>query len=124
MNEPFNRTELLVTVIARLLDGCRHVVVGAASPIPGSAALMVRARTGGALRVNVLGSQRHNSFTNGGVETFDLAAQGRIDAFFLGGGQIDGEANINLVGFQAFFDPFTSLLARNREWNQTIRLLE
>src|SRR5690606_4821380 len=26
------------------------------------------------------------------------AAQGRIDAFFLGGGQIDGEANINLVG--------------------------
>ena len=53
---------------------------------------------GGALRVNVLGSQRHNNFTNGGVETFDLAAQGRIDAFFLGGGQIDGEANINLVG--------------------------
>ena len=26
------------------------------------------------------------------------AAQGRIDAFFLGGGQIDGAANINLVG--------------------------
>jgi glutaconate CoA-transferase, subunit B len=98
MSEPFNRTELLVTVIARLLEGCRHVVVGASSPIPGSAALMVRALTGGALRVNVLGSQRNNSFTNGGVETFDLAAQGRIDAFFLGGGQIDGEANINLVG--------------------------
>ena len=34
MTEPFNRTELLVTAIARLLDGCRHVVVGAASPIP------------------------------------------------------------------------------------------
>jgi glutaconate CoA-transferase subunit B len=29
---------------------------------------------------------------------FDCAAQGRIDAFFLGGGQIDGQANINLVG--------------------------
>ena len=27
-----------------------------------------------------------------------MAAQGRIDAFFLGGGQIDGQANINLVG--------------------------
>jgi glutaconate CoA-transferase subunit B len=50
------------------------------------------------MRINVLGSQRHNSFTNGGVETFDLAAQGRVDAFFLGGGQIDSEANINLVG--------------------------
>lgn len=98
MTEPFNRSELLISGIARLLDGCRHVVVGASSPIPGAAALLARAQTGGALRVNLLGSRRHNQFTNGGVETFDLAAQGRIDAFFLGGGQIDGEANINLVG--------------------------
>jgi len=29
---------------------------------------------------------------------FDCAAQGRLDAFFLGGGQIDGSGNINLVG--------------------------
>jgi glutaconate CoA-transferase subunit B len=50
------------------------------------------------LRVNVLGATRNNTFTNGGVELFDLAAQGRIDAFFLSGGQIDGQANINLVG--------------------------
>ena len=35
---------------------------------------------------------------NGSVELFDLAAQGRIDAFFLGGGQIDGQGSINLVG--------------------------
>lgn len=91
-------TELLIAVIAGLLEGCRHVVVGASSPIPGAAALLARSRSGGRLHVNVLGSQRYNSFTNGGVETFDLAAQGRVDAFFLGGGQIDGEANINLVG--------------------------
>lgn len=96
--EPFTRAELLITVIGRLLEGCRHVIVGAASPIPGAGALLMRARSGGALHVDVLGSRRHNSFTNGGVETFDLAAQGRVDAFFLGGGQIDGEANINLVG--------------------------
>jgi len=50
------------------------------------------------MRVSVLGSRRNNFFTNGGVELFDLAAQGRIDAFFLGGGQIDGQGNINLVG--------------------------
>ena len=94
----FSPTELLIAVTARLLEGCRHVIVGASSPIPGSAALLVRELTNGALRVTVLGSRRNNSFTNGGVETFDLAAQGRVDAFFLGGGQIDGEANINLVG--------------------------
>ena len=48
--------------------------------------------------VTILGSRRHNALNGGGVELFDMAAQGRLDAFFLGGGQIDGEANINLVG--------------------------
>lgn len=92
------RTELLISTIARLLEGSRHVAVGASSPIPGAAALLARRLSGGTLRVTILGSRRNNFFTNGGVELFDLAAQGRIDAFFLGGGQIDGEGNINLVG--------------------------
>jgi glutaconate CoA-transferase subunit B len=102
MNSSFSRAELLVAVISRLLDGCRHVVVGASSPIPGAAALLRRELTledsQGAMRVTILGSNRYNAFTNGGVETFDMAAQGRIDAFFLGGGQIDGRGNINLIG--------------------------
>ncbi len=93
-----SRTELLIAAIARLLAGCRHVAVGQSSPIPGSGALLARRLSGGALRVSVLGSRRNNFFTDGGVELFDLAAQGRIDAFFLGGGQIDGQGNINLVG--------------------------
>jgi Coenzyme A transferase len=92
------KTEILIATIARLLAGCRSVVIGNQSPIPGSAALVARELSGGALRVTILGSRRHTDFTNGGVETFDRAAQGRVDAFFLGGGQIDGEANINLVG--------------------------
>jgi len=94
----FSPTELLVTVIARLLHGCAHVAVGASSPIPGAGALLARSQSGSSMRVSVLGSIKDNFFTSGGVELFDLAAQGRIDAFFLGGGQIDGQANINLVG--------------------------
>lgn len=90
--------ELLITTVADMLRGLRHVAVGAQSPIPGSAALLARARSGGSLRVSMLGSEAHNPFTDGGRELFDCAAQGRIDAFFLGGGQIDGQANINLVG--------------------------
>jgi len=62
----------------------------------------MRELSAGAMKVTVLGSRRNNSYTDGGVETFDLAAQGRVDAFFLGGGQIDGEANINLVGTGAY----------------------
>jgi len=92
------RAVLLIDVLARLLAGAGHVAVGALSPIPGTAALLARALSGGAMRVTVLGSSRHNAFTDGGRELFDCAAQGRIDAFFLGGGQIDGGANLNLVG--------------------------
>jgi glutaconate CoA-transferase, subunit B len=89
--------ELLIGTLASMLAGLRHVAVGAASPIPGAAALLARATDPG-LRVSILGSERHNPFTDGGRELFDCAAQGRIDAFFLGGGQIDGSADINLVG--------------------------
>ena len=98
----YSGRELLIATIADLLDGVSHVAVGASSPIPAAAAMLLRARsemTGRRrLRISILGSQQHNFFTNGGVELFDCAAQGRVDAFFLGGGQIDGEANINLVG--------------------------
>jgi glutaconate CoA-transferase, subunit B len=96
------RQETLIACVARLLDGLRHVAVGASSPIPAAGAMLVRAQDEGAgrepLRISILGSEEHNFFTNGGVELFDCAAQGRMDAFFLGGGQIDGEGNINLVG--------------------------
>jgi glutaconate CoA-transferase subunit B len=90
--------ELLIATLAAMLAGLRHVAVGAASPIPAAAALLARERSHGRLRVSILGSERYNPFTDGGKELFDCAAEGRIDAFFLGGGQIDGEANINLVG--------------------------
>jgi glutaconate CoA-transferase subunit B len=53
----------------------------------------------------LVGSQRHNPFTDGGRELFDCAAQGRIDAFFLSGGQIDGEGNINLVSIGDYRRP-------------------
>lgn len=98
----YSARELLIATIADLLDGVRHVAVGASSPIPAAGAMLLRARNEmngrERVRISILGSQEHNFFTNGGVEIFDCAAQGRIDAFFLGGGQIDGQANINLVG--------------------------
>lgn len=98
--------ERLIVTIASLLKGVRHVAVGASSPIPAAGAMLLRAlaeRDGAPrVRISILGSREHNFFTNGSVELFDCAGQGRIDAFFLGGGQIDGEANINLVGTGAY----------------------
>jgi glutaconate CoA-transferase, subunit B len=103
----YTREELLICAIARMLEGCRNIAVGTASPIPGSAALLVQALTGGASRASILGSNIHNPFNDGGPELFDRAGQGRVDAFFLGGGQIDGEANINLVSTGPYPEPDT-----------------
>jgi glutaconate CoA-transferase subunit B len=93
--------ELLVAVICRLLEGCRHIAVGVSSPIPGAAALLRRAldrEAGRRTKVSIIGAETPAFRIEGGVDLFDCAGQGRIDAFFLSGGQIDGRANINLVG--------------------------
>ena len=83
-------------MIARLIGDAAHVAVGAASPIPATACALLAAR-GQALRVSLLHKRKGNPFSEGSRELFDLAGQGRIDVFFLGGAQIDGEANVNLV---------------------------
>lgn len=88
---------LLVARIASHLAQSKHVAVGASSPIPAAAALLAQARNPN-LRVSLLGSEKFSAFTDGGRELFDCAAQGRIDTFFLSGVQIDGAANINLIG--------------------------
>jgi glutaconate CoA-transferase subunit B len=98
MNPTYRSEELLAAVLARLIGHVRHIAVGAASPIPAAAALIAKARAAGRMDVTILHSRRHNLFTDGGRELFDCAGQGRVDVFFLGGAEIDGEANINLVG--------------------------
>ena len=97
----YRQEELLIFVIARLLasdPAVKHVAVGAASPIPGAAVLLCREMTAGRPRASIIHGEANNPFTDGAREIFDCAGQGRIDAFFLGGVQIDGQANINLIG--------------------------
>ena len=97
--------EILINAISKNLDGLRHIAVGASSPIPGAAALLARTRSNGSMRVSILGSEDNNFFSDGGKEIFDIAGQGRMDAFFLSGAQIDGEANVNLVAVGDYNQP-------------------
>jgi glutaconate CoA-transferase subunit B len=102
---PFRDEELLADVIARLIGDVRHVAVGNASPIPATAALLARERGNGRPYVSLLQSRKHNFFTDGARELFDCAGQGRIDIFFLSGGQIDGQGNVNLVSTGDYAHP-------------------
>jgi glutaconate CoA-transferase subunit B len=92
---------LAVALAALILDPAappaRHIAVGAASPIPAAACWLVK-KQGHPVRLSLLHKRSGNPFTEGSRELFDLTGQGRIDLFFLGGGQIDGQANLNLIG--------------------------
>jgi glutaconate CoA-transferase subunit B len=94
--------EILIAAIARLIADpsappARHVAVGAASAIP-AAACWLNVLQGASIRLSLLHRRSGNPFSEGSRELFDLAGQGRIDLFFLGGGEIDGQANLNLIG--------------------------
>ncbi len=94
--------ERLIAALARLIlhpaaPPARHIAVGAASPVPAAACWLVK-KQGHPVRLSLLHKRSGNPFTEGSRELFDLTGQGRIDLFFLGGGQIDGQANLNLVG--------------------------
>jgi glutaconate CoA-transferase subunit B len=98
--------ERLAVTLARLIldptaKPARHIAVGAASPIPAAACWLVKLQ-GHPVRLSLLHKRSGNPFTEGTRELFDLTGQGRIDLFFLGGGQIDGGANLNLVGTGAW----------------------
>jgi glutaconate CoA-transferase, subunit B len=98
--------ERLAATLARLIldptaPPARHIAVGAASPVPAAACWLV-AKQGQPVRLSLLHRRSGNPFTEGTRELFDLTGQGRIDLFFLGGGQIDGQANLNLVGTGAW----------------------
>jgi glutaconate CoA-transferase, subunit B len=101
----FHSEELLADVIARLIGDVRHVAVGNASPIPATAALLARERGHGRPYVSLLGSSKNTFWTDGARELFDCAGQGRIDVFFLSGGQIDGHGNVNLVSTGDYAHP-------------------
>lgn len=101
----FRPEELLADQIAQLIGGVRHVAVGNASPIPATAALLARERGRGRPYVSLLGSPKNTFWTDGARELFDCAGQGRIDVFFLSGGQIDGHGNVNLVEIGAHDNP-------------------
>jgi len=74
----FSQTELLIAVVARMLDGLGHVAVGASSPIPGAAALLARARSTRPMRVTVLGSEAMNDFTDGAREIGRASCRERV----------------------------------------------
>ncbi len=90
------KEEFLIATMAGLFGDGRFMVSGVNSPIPAAAGLLHELQQPGFF-VSIHGDPDRTPFVDGGVEPFDMAAQGRLDTFVFGGVQVDGQANINLV---------------------------
>ena len=64
--------------------------------------LFSQAMSRGATRALIFRNSIQDPFPESAIELYDRIGRGRIDVFFLGGGQIDGEANLNMVGVGAY----------------------
>ncbi len=100
----FSADELMAAAIAREVRDGETVATGANSPIPAAGCLLAQMRHAPAARVIILGSTEYYPFASG-KEFFDFAQQGRLDLFFLGGIQIDAQANINLHVLGSYVRP-------------------
>ena len=90
------KVEILISEICNMLKSSTTIGVGVLSPIPGAASILAKIEAEDKKRVIILGSQQAPYAPESATEIFDIAAQGKLDSFFLSGGQIDGQANINL----------------------------
>ena len=90
--------ELVVCSIARLLRSAGIIAVGSSSPVPAAAALLAQAYYKDGTQALIFRNTKKDPFPESGSELYERVGQGRIDVFFLSGGQIDGEANLNMVG--------------------------
>jgi glutaconate CoA-transferase subunit B len=90
--------DVVIGLIARLIENAGTVAVGSSSPVQASAALLAEAVSKGRTRALIFRNNISDPFPESGSELYDRIGQGRIDVFFLSGGQIDGNANLNMVG--------------------------
>lgn len=95
---------LMICALSREIRDGERVGVGTLSPLCAAAAWLAQARHAPKAEVVVLGSPDW-PFYDGSKEFFDWAQRGRLDVFFLSGGQIDRRGNINLTAVGPYASP-------------------
>jgi glutaconate CoA-transferase subunit B len=94
----YTTEELMAAVIAREVRDGETVAVGTLAPVPATGVLLARATHAPRARVIILNHPDYWPFRNGSKEFYDFAQRGGFDLFFLSGGQIDRQGNLNLIG--------------------------
>lgn len=94
---PYTAAELMAVVIAREVRDGETVAVGTLAPVPASGVLLAHFSHAPRARVVILNHPDYWPFGHGSKEFYDFAQRGGFDLFFLSGGQIDRQGNLNLI---------------------------
>ena len=87
----------MACAIAREVRDGETVAVGTLAPIPAAGALLAHFTHAPRATVVIMNHPDYWPFRNGSKEFYDFAQRGKLDLFFLSGGQIDRHANLNLI---------------------------
>lgn len=87
----------MATAIAREVRDGEQAAVGTISPIPASGVLLAHWSHAPRVKPIIINSDDWWPFRLGSKEFYEFAQKGRLDLFFLSGGQIDRSGNLNII---------------------------
>jgi glutaconate CoA-transferase subunit B len=93
----WTREEFMAATLGRELRDGEQSAVGTISPIPAAAALLAYYTHAPRVRPIIINSEDWWPFRGGSKEFYDFAQKGGLDLFFLSGGQIDRQGNLNTI---------------------------
>ena len=99
----------MAAVIAREVRDRETVAVGTLSPVPAAGVVLASRRHAPGTTVMIINHDDYWPFHHGSKEFYDFAQRGKIDLFFLSGGQIDQFGNLNLITIGAHDHPAVRL---------------
>ncbi len=101
----WTREEFMAAALAREVRDAEQSAVGTISPIPASAVLLAYFTHAPRVRPMIINSDDWWPFRGGSKEFYDFAQKGRLDLFFLSGGQIDRHGNLNTIAVGSHEQP-------------------
>lgn len=87
----------MAAALAREVRDGEQAAVGTISPIPAAAVLLAYYTHAPRVRPIIINSEDWWPFRGGSKEFYDFAQKGKLDLFFLSGGQIDRHGNLNAI---------------------------
>ncbi|HET8576555.1 MAG TPA: CoA-transferase, partial [Methylomirabilota bacterium] len=93
----WTKEEFMAVALAREVRDGEQAAVGTISPIPAAAVLLAYYTHAPQIRPIIINHDEWWPFRGGSKEFYDFAQKGRLDLFFLSGGQIDRHGNLNTI---------------------------